>query len=504
MGVVLIVSFIINYPRLQKEIKMKIENAVMINPRRVSTIGHGPALSQFSGRDPLTPEGLGMIVATIKRMNQRRMVWAIDEAITPLYESSPLWKRIAQTNLLGISTMTCTEDRGYQIIRRAKRINPKIVCVAGGFGSSSQPEKALENGADIVVIGEGVITIRELMTALEDGSDLSQIEGIAFKSGNEIFRTPPRSLLEDMDEMPFADWELIEQYEKIQARAFGFGIGCPFNCDFCAVSCFYGRTCRHRSVNNAMEYVQHAIVGHRRDIPILGKRVLFFDDDHFAAKPDWTKEFLERLGHIDLSGVSLNAQLRAGSCRDTELMKLLAGKIDLLFFGFEACSDESLGSVNKKQSVDDILFAIEQCKRFNIGVAGMFIVGFDNHTPESAMEMAKFALKHGVRFLVLFIRCPLPDTKDTAFLEKSGRLLKHIPDYYRDCQYVMFKPANMTPEELQRTHLKAIKHFYNPGQVARDRFAGRIDNKSAIYRLFGNAFLSKQTRVVEKYIEDYL
>lgn len=489
---------------------MKIKSVVIINPRRFSIVpGRNsqkpkPALSQFSAREPMTPEGVVMIGTIIKEIDQRRDVLVIDESITPLYVNSPLWKKIAQADLIGISAMTCTENRGYEILREVKRISSRIICFVGGFGPSSQPEKAMKNGADIAVIGEGIITLKELMNALENGGDLSQIKGIAFKSGNKIVKTPPRALIENLDEMPFADWRLVEQYKKIQARTFTLSRGCPYDCSFCSVTCFYGRSYKHRSAENAVKYIQHALVGHRKDIPIFGKKVLFIGDDNFSANLDYTKELLKRLNSIDLSGVALNVQMRAQSCRDTEFMKLLAKNVKLVFFGFESCTNDALKSIDKKQSVDDVIFAIEECKRFGIGVAGMFIIGLDEHKAESAMEMAKFALKHGIKFFVLFIRSPLPGTRDTALLESSGRLIKNIPDDFRDCQYAMFKPLNMTSVQLQRSHIEAIKYFYSPKMAIKDRMAGRIDNNGVIYRLVGNLFLNKQAEVVDKYINKYL
>jgi len=489
---------------------MKIERVVVINPRRFSTIPGPnvlkpkPALSQFSAREPMTPEGVVMIGTIIKKLNEQRDIIIIDEAITPLYANSPLWKKVSQADIVCISAMTCTESRGYDILRQVKLINPKVICVAGGFGPSSQPEKALSNGADVVVIGEGIITIEQLIEKLENGKDLGEVNGIAYLSGNEAIKTPPRKLIENLDNMPFVNWELVEHYERIQARTLTMSRGCPYDCDFCSVTCFYGRTYQHRSAENAERYIKHGINGHRRDIPIVGKKVLFIGDDNFAANPNWAGEVLERIKYVDLSGVVLNAQLRVESCRDSNLMKLLAQRIKLLFFGFEACDNESLKSVNKKQSVDDVIFAIEECNRFGIGVAGMFILGFDNHNPESAMEMAKFALKHGVRFFVLFIRSPLPGTRDTAFLANSGRLYKNIPDYYRDCQYAMFKPAGMTAAQLQMSHTEAIRYFYNPVRVIKDRISGRIDNDAAIYRLAGNFYLNEQAKVADKYINQYL
>jgi len=474
-----------------------IKKVIIVCPRREEGF-----YSQFDVKDPMTPEG-PIIIATIIEQTLECDVSVIDESITPLDEESYLWQEIAKTDVIGISAMTCLENRGYEILRKAKQLNPNIICLAGGFGPSSNPEKALKSGADIVIIGEGVEIIKELILALENSNGISIIKGIAWERGGNFFHTPPRELVKDMDDIPFAKFELVVNYQEINSRVITLTGGCPRRCKFCSAWKFYGATYRYRSPENAAAYVEHAIRGHRETW--WNKEVtVFLADDNIAGNPEWTKNFLDCLDKVDLKRVSISVEMRAEVCRNTELMEKMKGKIGCIFFGFEDITEEGLLSVDKKQSPEDIVFAIKECHRLGIKVAGMFIFGLDPHTENSGIEMARFALKYLVDFFILFIRCPLVGTDDTVELLKSSRILKNIPTEYSDCLFTVFEPLNMTPKELQRAHLKAIKHFYSIRQAIRDRVSGRIDNMGMLYRLIGAYYVRKVTPIVQNFIKRYL
>ncbi len=474
-----------------------IKKVIIISPRRAGFY------SQFSVKDPTTPEGPIIIATIIKQALENCDVSVIDESITPLNEGSYLWEEIAKADIVGISAMTCIENRGYEILRKAKGFNPNMICLAGGFGSSSQPEKALKSGVDIVVIGEGVVTIKELILALENSDSLDGINGIAWERQGEFFQAPPRELVKNMDDIPFADFELVVDYQKIQTRVITLSTGCPFKCKFCSVHKFCGETYRHRSPENAAKYVEHAIKGHKGTW-WAKEKTIFFGDDNLAGNPTWTSKFLDCLDRVDLSGVSISAQMRAGNCYNDDLMRRMCGKIGWIFFGFEDITQQGLSSVDKKQALKDIIFAIGRCHRLGIKVAGMFILGLDPHTKDSGIQMAEFALRYGVDVFILFIRGPLPGTDDTIELAKSSRILKNIPTDYLDCMFATIEPLYMTPKELQQSHLRAVRHFYSIKQAIWYRVSGRIDNTNLLYRLVGAYYVRKVTPIVSRFIKKYL
>jgi len=473
----------------------RIKKVVIINPRRIG------AYSQFSFKDPMPSEGVIIVATIIKEMGYDSVV--IDESTTPLYSTSSLLQTIAEADIVGVGGMTCTEDRGYYLLREAKKLNPNVVCLAGGFGASSNPTKALKQGTDIVVVGEGVETIRELMQIFSDGGDLDKVAGITYQQDDAIIKNAQRPLIKNLDNVPFADWRLVIDYQKIQSRTFTLSAGCPFRCKFCSAWQFSGGSYRHRSVENAVEYTKWASLGHR-PVKWTGKKTLFIGDDNIAGNKNWTKQYLEELNKLDLSDISISAEMRAEYCRDEELMSLLAPNIGWIFFGYEDITESGLLSINKKQTPDDIVFSVETCHQYGINIAGMFILGLDPHTKESGINIAKFALKHNIDVLILFIRCPFPGTEDTKDLSEAGRLISGIPTSYRDCQYVVFEPLNMTAQELQMSHLKAIRTFYNVPQAMRDRLNRRIGNEQLIYRLAGSYYAGKLKNIAGGFASKYL
>lgn len=454
----------------------EIKKAVIIN-------AHHGRINQFSLRGALTSEGSTLIGTVINNMNCD--VKIIDESITPLHAKSRYWELVSGADLIGVSAMTHTEDRAYQIIRQVKKINPSVIRIAGGFGPSSNPQKALAHGVNFVVIGEGIETIRELVLAFRNGGEAENINGIAWQEDNSVCFSKPRSLIQNLDKIPFANNNLLVNGKKIVGPVVTTSSGCPYACNFCSVSKFYGKKYRRRSTENGLEYIKLA---HSMGKPI------FIGDDNFTANPNQTKELLEEIIRLDLKNLSLTTQMRASSCEDKEFMNLAKkDAIEWIFFGYEDISESGLSSINKKQTPEDIALSIQECKKRGIHVGGMFILGLDNHTPESAVQIADFALEHNIDALILFIRTPLPGTVDSDNLISENRIL-NIPKSFRDLQFVVFKPKNMTARELQESHLDGIKKFYS------------LKNwrKGAIIRLAGQYYIRKHEKAARRFIQQYL
>ncbi len=476
-----------------------VKTAVIINARRPG------ALSQFSVLDPMPPEGPLIIAAVLRRMGL--MVNVIDESITPLTSKNVLWSLIADADLVGISAMTCTENRGSEILRKAQELNPRCVCVAGGMGPSSNPEHALANGADFVVIGEGEQTIQELVLLLQNGGDLNNVNGLAWLEGDEIKYSQKRPFIVDLDQVPFADWSLLIGSYKARIRTITLSRGCPHGCTFCSVTQTYGATYRHRSVVNAIEYVEHAYRGHRPLFPLLGMKSfsIFLGDDNIAAKTDWAKKFFRGIAEANLFRLALSVQMRASACRDSELMDLAqkAG-VKRIFFGYEDPNLDGLLAINKKQTPEDIDQSIIACHKRGIAIGGMFIFGLDTQTVQSGVETAKFALRKRIDAFFLYVRVPLPKTKDTAKLASENRLLANVPTDKGDGLYVMFKPFNMSAQALQKAHLKAIKTFYNPIRAIVDWLTHKINKANLFYRLAGSYYVSKMKKAANRFTKEYL
>ena len=171
-----------------------------------------------------------------------------------------------------------------KVAQLAKGINEEIITIVGGPHLSVYPETTVRFPEfDIGVIGEGEITICEVVTGLQNRGDLSGIEGIVFTDNNEIVRTHPRSYISDLDTIPFPSWHLlpVRKYNDILTKTNRFATmitsrGCPFNCIFCSAECRLGRKFRFRSPENVLR----EIVLLRSDFGI--EEVCFYDDTFTA------------------------------------------------------------------------------------------------------------------------------------------------------------------------------------------------------------------------------
>ena len=144
-------------------------------------------------------------------------------------------------HMIGAGGQTCVSPRSLTIFRRAKReVDPDIVTLAGGPHFTFTDKESLEqcHELDIVVRGEGEVTIRELCQKIEAGGGLEGVKGITYRNKNgEIIRNPDREPIADLDSIPFPAWHLfpVEKYHWVGNKVIGISSsrGCPYRCPHC-------------------------------------------------------------------------------------------------------------------------------------------------------------------------------------------------------------------------------------------------------------------------------
>ena len=153
--------------------------------------------------------------------------------------------RQSDADVYGITATTYTRFYAINIIRKIREYHPNATIIVGGVHFMYWPDETLRDlpEVDIVVCGEGEITIVELLKALDTGKDLADIKGISFRNdNNEVTSTPPQALIPNLDEIPnYKDftWDEYPEYlfgysERIPALSIMSSRGCPFKCVFCS------------------------------------------------------------------------------------------------------------------------------------------------------------------------------------------------------------------------------------------------------------------------------
>ena len=183
------------------------------------------------------------------------------EVEVQIEEIRPLdWSGIVGADLVGISTITPTAPRSYALADALRRAGVPVVM--GGFHVTFLPEEGLDH-ADFVVRGEGEDTIVELVRALEAGGDLRRIRGLSFHADGEKVHNPDRPLECDLDRYPVPDFSLVRGMKPGGVVTIVTRRGCPFDCSFCCVAPFNGRTPRETSVERVLSEIQ-------QQLPLIG------------------------------------------------------------------------------------------------------------------------------------------------------------------------------------------------------------------------------------------
>ncbi len=338
--------------------------------------------------------------------------------------------RELEADYLLLSLLTPTAERGYEIARTFRTLNPRAVTVIGGIHPSFLPEEAAEC-ADYVVTGEGEEIIVDL---LRNGSD-------------EKIVNAPRLI--DLESVPIPDFDLLVNRRKLRITPTMTSRGCPFGCNFCAVTEMFGRGYRMHSIERVME-----------ELGRIRTRRAFIYDDNFAANPKRTHELLDRMIEASLP-FKWSTQVRADVTRDTELVaKMKQAGCHRVYIGFESINPATLEGLEKKQSPEDVRQAIRVFRDNDIGIHGMFMFGSDEDQTPVFRETAAFCRRNRINSVQFMILTPLPGTGFYKRMERENRLLHRMWQYY-DGMHAVFKPRNFTPAELQDGAVSAFEDFYS-------------------------------------------
>jgi len=327
-------------------------------------------------------------------------------------------------DLVGISMMTTQSSRGYKIADEFRLRG--VTVVGGGYHPSVLPEEALEH-FDAVTVGEGEYTWKELLSDAEAGT-LKKI----YQSDRLV----------DMKDIPWPRRDLVRDRRFGVKNFIQTSRGCPQKCSFCSIIKFFGYTYRNRPVDDVINEIKHL-----KKTGALKWNMVFFSDDNIVGNPTYAKELFKAL--IPLK-VKWGSQCSIAIAKDTELLQLAreSGCVALAI-GLEAVTDQSLILANKNMgSAHWYVEAIALIHSYKIAVFGLFIFGFDSDDRTVFDKTFEFVEKNHLEYAMFSVLTPLPGTSFYDEFKQSGRLLhERWADY--DFQHVVFKPSQMTAQELQ-------------------------------------------------------
>ncbi|MCP5110425.1 MAG: B12-binding domain-containing radical SAM protein, partial [bacterium] len=297
--------------------------------------------------------------------------------------------------------------------------------------------------------------------------DLAKYPGIPWESLDlDQFNRIPGFLRRVMEHYHF-DWETFHIIPLESGR------GCPYGCEFCTVTGFFGDSIRFRSNESIVEEMLRLKARAARS---NGKIAVFFVDDNFAINVKRTKSLLR---DIIAAGAQSSwvGQISANLLRDEELVDLIAdsgGK--WIFIGMESLDPANLASVNKGfNKPGEYAAVLERLAKRNVYAITSFIFGLDNDLPGVA-ERTVSQVETWPPVLPVFGQItPFPATPLYERLEKEGRLTR--PKHWLEFSpfQMAHKPLKMTPAEVQTEVTQAWTDSYSPAATKRaiDSMAGQ-------------------------------
>lgn len=275
-------------------------------------------------------------------------------------------------DVVGLQCNFTTERR--RTIRLAQTIRqqmPDAFIVVGGHDASRDPDWFHHDAIDAIAIGDGEEVMPPLVRALAGGDDLTAVRGLEVRSGSGWVATGPATARPDLDGYPLPARHLIERYADHYYINFRKPLalletarGCPFKCNFCSVWKFHESTFREKSPARVVS-----------ELATIQAPNVFIVDDIFWMN---VKRGEEMARAIKASGIRkyFTVQTRTDIiCKFPKLVEQWKDCGDLaIFLGLESVTDEGLRAVNKKNTADNNVRAIEILKDLGVGFTPNFIV----------------------------------------------------------------------------------------------------------------------------------
>jgi len=358
-----------------------------------------------------------------------------------------------------IGAFTASINAALDVLRLAKKVNPEVVTVLGGVHASCCYAEILrEYGktVDFIVRGEGEITIVELLAALETGSNLRQIPGLAFMEQGNVISTVERELIEDLNSLVPA-WDLLEwsdYHYRITGRrlaVIGSSRGCTHKCSFCSQHGFWQGRYRERTAESMAEEVEYL---HRR----YEVGMFMFADEYTTYNRLRWERFLDLLIEKNLN-IHFSMETRVDDIlRDRDILfKYRQAGIIHVYAGVESVNQKVLDYFKKDLTVDQSKEAIFLLNKAGIITECSFILGNLDENRESIADTLDKAMDFNPDLAHFLLAMPWPYTE---FYEQVKEHIVESDYSYYHLVHPVIKPLSMTVDELWQELINCFRVFY--------------------------------------------
>ena len=365
--------------------------------------------------------------------------------------------------VVGLSIMTFQRRTAGRIIELIRALKPDMKIVVGGYDPSLAPEAYEPMSVDYLVRGEGEVTFRELLRAIEQGGELGTIRGLSFRNGNSWVHndaSAPHRLEDGEVRLPNRDTRVLKGYTLMgrQVDVIETSRGCTYDCSFCSIIEMRGR--------NFFTYSFDRVLDDIRDARDHGARTLFLVDDNIMLNVRRFEALCEAIIAAGLNGIDYFVQAMTSSIANhgetlAPLMKRAGFRY--VFLGIEnilegdleflRASAKNMARDNGHTTGNATLKAIDYLHRNQMYVVGGLIVGNPGDTRESIEANLEFARRY-VDWPYIQHPTPYPGTPMTRDFRKQGLIeIERMEEY--DGTTAVVRTEHLAAEEIEFMRWKA-------------------------------------------------
>lgn len=426
--------------------------------------------AEAGGKNP--PMGLLYLAAVLRQNNIPVEILDAEIKNLTLAETMAEIKR-KRPDIIGITAVTATYLEVEILAKKIKQTLPRIPILVGGPHVTAMPEYTMKNKHfDIGFYGEGENTMIELVNYLDKVhlklriENLKKIDGLVLRDGRKVIKTRPRELINDLDELPFPAWDLLEDLDKYvpqviayKRRPVGFMItsrGCPYSCIFCDKNVF-GNRYRMHSAERVVSEIEYLI---KR----FGVREIKFLDDQFTLH----KKRLDRICDLIIKkrlNLSWSCSSRVDTVNKELFLKMRKAGCWLIAVGIESGNQRVLDFIKKGITLKQVRDSMKWAREAGIRIRGFFMLGHPTDTKESIEDTIKLALELPLNTAEFSIATPFPNTEFGRIACRYGKVDKSDISKFAH-MFPVFTPKGLTREYLIKKQKEAHKRFFlRPAKV---------------------------------------
>lgn len=326
----------------------------------------------------------------------------------------------------------------YPLFCAIRKVAPQVKIIAGGgmiTADAVNAMRAFGPMVDVAVIGEGEITVPELVDALAKGRDLSAIQGLIYPDGNGGFViTERRRDIDDLDSLPLPDYLSFDYDKYLQTNgehegdtkfspvAIIGGRSCKYNCTFC----FHpsGSKYRQRSLDSIFSEIDFLL----EHFPV---NYIALREELFASDEQRVLDFCRRIKDYP---IVWSIQLRVDSVTQTIVDALRASNCRYIFLGIESADNGILRSMRKAITIEQVERALDMCISAGLDTRSTIILGDEAETLESANRTLEWWMRHKKRSAIdLGLIIAFPGSTLYKHAVASGRIPDPVQFLFDGC-----------------------------------------------------------------------